>query len=337
MRRAGGEVHDVLGSDDLPRHVAAAAEFIHKTQLPAPYAGPYQAAEQVRVVGESIPPATLHGVDEFGVDFFEQGSEVRELFVPGGRERVHEALVISGRDEAPLDAELVHRADEAEAVHQYSNGAHEARAACVDGVRGRGDVVASGRGDVGDDGIQRRIGVQPAQADDLVIDVTGLNRGASRAVDSHDHAGGIGVLERGPEPRDDPIGVRFTAVADDSADFDEGAVRAAGIGTEPLRLHQDNGEDHHECEPRGSQREAPSAGTPLFRKRIEKEPFEHTALPAGCSPRRGRLRRVRGGVGWLVGHGGGKPRRFQMTSMNRSGAVRPSVDPTTAPMNARFK
>ena len=231
------------------------------------------------------PRPRLTILDEFGVNFLEQRSHVFELRLGGGRERVEEALVLAGDEKPSLHPELVHRVDESEAVHQHPDRAHDARPARVDRVRGCGDVVAAGCSNVGDHRVQRRIRIPAAQANHLVADVTGMDRAAARAVDAQDDTLGIGVLERGPEARDDPVRIRVPFVADRSAHVDECAVRTGGVGAGPLRDHPENGESYQEREPGEPDDQVPSAGAPLLGERHEGKALEHFTFPAGRSTR----------------------------------------------------
>src|SRR5688572_3552665 len=103
------------------------------------------------------------------------------------RKWIEKTLVVTGREQAALDAELVHRAGEAEAIHQHADRADNARLVDVDLVGGNRDVIAARRADVLDYCMERNIWVLGAQAPNLVVDVAGLHRAASRAVDAQDY------------------------------------------------------------------------------------------------------------------------------------------------------
>jgi methylmalonyl-CoA mutase cobalamin-binding subunit len=59
------------------------------------------------------------------------------------REGVEHALVLAGGEQPALDAQLVHQAGEAEAVHQHADAAHQAGLVDVDLVGGHRDVVGA--------------------------------------------------------------------------------------------------------------------------------------------------------------------------------------------------
>ena len=82
-----------------------------------------------------------------------------------------------------LDADLVQRADEAEAVDDDADRADEARAVDVDAVGRGGDVVAARRRDLLDHRVHGNVGMLGAQAAHLVVDLPGLHGTAAGAVD----------------------------------------------------------------------------------------------------------------------------------------------------------
>ena len=102
------------------------------------------------------------------------------------RERVEHALVVARRQHAAPDAELLHRADEAEAVDEHADRADDRRLVDVDLVGRDGDVVGAGGADVPTTAYTFFL-VQRLQAHDLVVDDACLDRAATRRVDpQHD-------------------------------------------------------------------------------------------------------------------------------------------------------
>jgi hypothetical protein len=95
------------------------------------------------VLLEAVAAALLHHRDELLVDLVDHGLGKGRLLLVLGRERVEHALVGTGGEQAALDAELVHRAGEAEAVHQHADAAHDAGLVDVDLVGGHRDVVGA--------------------------------------------------------------------------------------------------------------------------------------------------------------------------------------------------
>jgi len=95
-------------------------------------------------------------------------------------ERIEEALALARSDHAPLDAELVDRTGEAEALHDHADRADEARLVNVDLVGTRRDVIAAGCRHVLDDGDRGLVGMLGAQPPQFVVDLpacTGLPPG----------------------------------------------------------------------------------------------------------------------------------------------------------------
>ena len=217
---------------------------------------------------------------------------------------------------------------------------HHAGSARVDGVRGGRDVVAAGYRHVGNHRVQRRVRVHRPQADDLVVDVARLDRGAARAVDAHDDAGGVGVLERGLERGDDAIGARVPLVADDPTDFRPvRCCRPAVFGVETTGDR-----------PRGrrwSRRtRATRAAAPGFQRRARRfsasdsraKRSSRSACPGPVARRRGRVRqgsrRIRrvGRASNLVNSA--LPMKPVLPAMAEE---EPADLPTKAPMDVRFK
>jgi hypothetical protein len=83
-------------------------KLVGEAEFDALGAGPHEAAEQFGRFLQALAAALAHHVDELLVDVVEQ--QLRVLLVLGvlRREGIEEALVLAGRQQAPLDAELVH-------------------------------------------------------------------------------------------------------------------------------------------------------------------------------------------------------------------------------------
>ena len=162
---------------------------------------------------------------------------------------------------------LVHGIHESEPVHEHPDRPHHAGPACIDGVRGRGDVVASGHGHVGDDRVHRRFRIQAAQADDLVADVAGLDRAAAGAVDAQESR------PRCPNPRRpacSPATTWSALVSPSSAIIPRTSTRALwgppGSGTEPSRVHPEHRDGHRERESRRTGRPGSSGACGAARR-----------------------------------------------------------------------
>ena len=95
-------------------------------------------------------------------------------------ERIEETLVLARGQQAAFDADLVHQAIEAEAVHQHADAADDAGLVDIDVVRSGRDVVGRRGTGLLDHRIDR-LAVQLLEAMDLVVDDAGLHRGCRRA------------------------------------------------------------------------------------------------------------------------------------------------------------
>src|SRR4051812_19136092 len=111
-------VDDVLRLDHLARHVIEAADSVGEPELDALLAGPDEPAEGFLRFLQPLASALANDADELLMDVRrELPGELLMLFLERA-ERVEKRLVLSSRDEAALDAELLHQAGEAEPVHQ---------------------------------------------------------------------------------------------------------------------------------------------------------------------------------------------------------------------------
>jgi LPS sulfotransferase NodH len=77
---------------------------------------------------QAIAATLAHHADELPVHVFQQLLRMPLLLFVHRQERVEEALVLARGDQAPLDAQLVHQAGHAEAVHAHADRADDARA-----------------------------------------------------------------------------------------------------------------------------------------------------------------------------------------------------------------
>ena len=139
-----------------------------------------------------------------------------------------------GGDQAPLDAELVHQAGEAEAVHQHADRADDAGLVGIDLVGGHGDVVGARGTDLLDDRIDLLL-VQRLQAPDLVVDDAGLHRAAAGRIDAQHHRLRARVLEGGVQCADQQFGAGFAIGCDFAAHLDQRGVAARWCGGGDVR------------------------------------------------------------------------------------------------------
>ena len=150
------------------------------------------------------------------MDLIEQFLHVRLLERFFRRKRVKQPLVLAGNHEPAFDAELFHRLDETEAVHHDPDGADDAGPVRIDLVGGHGSEYAARGTDIGDHGVQGFFGVKLTQARDLAVDVAGLHRTSSRAIDLQDHGHRTGILEGRPQSGIHVVGAGRLAVGNDA-------------------------------------------------------------------------------------------------------------------------
>jgi hypothetical protein len=149
------------------------------------------------------------------------------------------STLLPRRDQAALDAELVHQAGEPEAVHQHADRADDARLPDVDAVGAHGDEIAARGANILDHRVQRHVGVLLAQPLHLVVDRLRLHRAAAGRVDAHHHALGILVLECGLQRGRDALGARVGAGRDQAVHLDHrGVLLAGGLAALPVHRHQ---------------------------------------------------------------------------------------------------
>ena len=130
------------------------------------------------------------------------------------------------RQQAPLDAELVHRAGEAEAVHQHADRADDECLVGIDLVSRNRDVVGARRTRFLDHRVDLPA-VQRLQPHDLVVQHAGLHRAAAGRVDPENHGLCAGVFEFALKPRKQVFGARLGTLGDLAAHLDQRGVRAA--------------------------------------------------------------------------------------------------------------
>ena len=143
--------------------------------------------------------AVLHHLDELLVDLVDHRLRIGLVLLVLRRERIEHALVLAGGEQAALDAELFHRAGEAEAVHQHADRADQARLVDVDLVGGHRDVVGARGAHLLDHRVHLLL-VLGLQAPDLVVDDAGLHRAAAgrlmRSTTACDVASSNALLQR---------------------------------------------------------------------------------------------------------------------------------------------
>src|SRR5262245_9186673 len=200
--------------------------------------------------------------------------------------RVEKSLVVAGGKQATLDAEYLERSGEAKAVHQYADRADDARLVDVDPVRSGSHVVAARSTDVLDDRVERNVRVLGAQPPDLVVDVPGLHRAATRAVDAQDHALRALVLERILQSRHDVVGAGLRIGRDDSLQVDQGRVLRRGrlLLAEPS--HADEQQREQVDEQQDLEEYAPLSRPSLLLDSRQGDFFDRLTLPARCRPAR---------------------------------------------------
>src|SRR3990172_5005140 len=181
------EVDDLLGLDDIARHRFQAAVAIRQANLHALLSVPHQAAESVRRLLQALAAPLPDYIDELLMDLREPLLYIFLIRRLGRRERIEEALVLTGCDQAALHAELGHRSGKTETIHQHADGTDQAGLVHEDLVCCRRHVIAAGCANILDHHIQRNGRILGAQAADLVVDLPGLHRTAARAVDAQDH------------------------------------------------------------------------------------------------------------------------------------------------------
>ena len=221
-------------------------------------------------------------------------------------EGIEKALVLAGRHETTLDTELVHQADETEAVHQHADAAHDAGLVNKDAVGGGSDVVGRRGTGVLDDGVHRLF-MLFLQATDFVIDHARMHGAAAGRVDQKHHALRADVFEGGAQGRHQELGAGFLTRTDLAANLDHRRVRMRLVGVRrpirPVALENEPSHRDQESQPGHTEGAAPDARLPLLLEGGEHEALERVALPVGtafgCVRLRGR-RLARWGV---VDHG----------------------------------
>src|SRR5690242_14496453 len=170
------EVDDLVGLDHLARHVVEGTQAVGEAELDAFLAGPHEPGERVGRFLEPLAAAFAHDLDELLVDLADHLLGVRLVGGPLGSERIEEVLVLARGVGAPVDAELLHRAGEAEARDDHADRADHARLVDVDLVGGHGDVITAGSAKILHHDVERRVGILRAQPPHLVVDLARLHR-----------------------------------------------------------------------------------------------------------------------------------------------------------------
>ena len=128
------------------------------------------------------------------------------LFWINRGKRVKKTLVGTGCNEAPFDAELVHRASKTKTIHQHADRSKDGRFVDKDLVGSDRHVVAARCADILHHDVQRNIFVQGTQTTNFIINVAGLYGAAAGTVDSDHDTVGIFVLKCRLQRQDDLVG-----------------------------------------------------------------------------------------------------------------------------------
>src|SRR5690606_22814018 len=146
------------------------------------------------------------------------------------------------------------------------------RSVGVDLVGRHRRVVAAGRADLLDHGIDRHVGMQRLQAVDLGVDLARLHGAAAGTVDAQDDPPHVVVLEGAPQGVADVLGGGVLADSDHALDADHGGM-AAGL---EARAAKRGYRDHHH-----QQRHPDAAGDPpaapvasILRQHLAHQPFD---------------------------------------------------------------
>ncbi|MCY1541593.1 hypothetical protein D9M68_772940 [compost metagenome] len=135
-------------------------------------------------------------------------------------------MLARGIDTA-LDTQLAHRIDEAEGGRRHADRTHQTGLVGVDLIRRAGNVIGTGRAQIGDHRVDPDVLVRLAQPTDLVIDVAGLHGTAARAVDAQDNALGLRILEGGTQSGDYIVRAGSLLIRDHPSHFHQGRMLLA--------------------------------------------------------------------------------------------------------------
>src|SRR5258706_2144396 len=282
----GRVVDHLLGLDHLARDVLEAAQPVGEAQLHALLPGPDEPGEHLGRLLQALAAPLAHHGDELPVDLVQHllgMLPVRRLL---RKEGIEEVLVVARVIGAPLDAELVERAGEAEAADDDADGADQARLVDVDPVgRGR-DVIAAGGAQVLHHHEERSVRIFRAQAADLVVDVARLHGAAAGAVDAQHDTLRVGVLERPVQALDDLLGRSLRLRGDHAFEVHERRVLADArahriLVRAPDPSHPCGQDEEREDEPEQLEERAPLAPAALLFEGPEGDFFENRALPQG--------------------------------------------------------
>ena len=159
---------------------------------------PEQAAEHLGRFLEPLTPAVFHHRDELLVNLIEHGLRISALALTLVAKGVEKTLVVTGGQQATLNAELVHQAGETKAIHQHADAAHNTGLVHVNLVGSHGDVISSRCTGFFNHGVHRLL-VLGFETQDFVIHHAGLHRAAAGGVDQQDHGAGAFVLKGGAQ------------------------------------------------------------------------------------------------------------------------------------------
>jgi hypothetical protein len=134
------------------------------------------------------------------MDLRDGGLDVVALRIGHRRERIGDALVAAGCDQAALHAELFHRAGQVEAVQHDADRTDHRRLVGVDLVGGDSDVIAPRRTGLLDDRVDALL-VQRLQAADLVVDQARLHRAPAGRIEAQHDRPRVRLLEGAAQAR----------------------------------------------------------------------------------------------------------------------------------------
>ena len=205
---------------------------------------------------------------------------MRHLVLALGQEGIEHALVLAGGEQTPLDAQLVHGIDEAEAVHAYADGADDAAGIGIDAVGRHRGVVAAGGADVGDHGVEGLVRVLLAQAPDGAVDVGRLHRAAAGAVDAQDHAHALLRLEGVLQALYHIVGAGLGIVGDDALEVHHRHMRLH-LGQVDVAVVEHDGQQGEQVgKAQQLEEDAPAPAAPLLHQSLARQPLDGLAFPA---------------------------------------------------------
>ncbi len=240
--------------------------------------GPEQSAESLGGFFEARTTARFDHTNELLVDLVQHRLCKHTLFLGLWAERIHEALVFTGRHQAALYAQLLHQTGKTEAIHQHANAAHHTGFVHVNFVGPHGNVVGRRSAGFLHYRVQRLL-VQSLQPQNFIVDDASLHRTATRRVDQQNHRLRALVFKRAAHGSHHQLCTGFGTRRNFALNFDQRGMGAGVVCRRTTTVHAQHDDHRDQHQPCQANAIAPAACAALLLQRRHGQLLQRSALP----------------------------------------------------------